>query len=37
MTDIEHDSFTQMESNDFMSTPLRLDSETKAESSNQKI
>ena len=36
MTDIEHDSFTQMESNDFMSAPLRLESETKAESQKSK-
>ena len=36
MTEVEHDLFTQIESNDFMSDPLRLNSETKAESSNQK-
>ena len=37
MTEVEHDLFTQIESHDFMSDPLRLNSETKAESSNQKI
>ena len=37
MTEVEHDRFTQIESHDFMSDPLRLNSETKAESSNQKI
>ena len=36
MTEVEHDLFTQIESHDFMSTPLRLNSETKAESSNKK-
>ena len=37
MTDVEHDRIIQIESHDFMSDPLRLNSETKAESSNQKI
>ena len=35
MTEVEHDLFTQIESHDFMSDPLRLNSETKADSSNQ--
>ena len=34
MTDIEHECFTQIESDDFMSDPLGLDSNTKTESSN---
>ena len=35
MTDVEHDRFTQIESNDFMSDPLRLDSEKNQNHKNQ--
>ena len=34
MTNLEHERFTQIESDDFMSDPLGLDSNTKTESSN---